>query len=109
MSKRKYNPKAARKQAQQPPWLIAGIGLMVLASALILGLAARPASGSVSQSANFTPEVTGAPRVAVAQDQIDHGDIKLGSTISSVFQVRDVGDKPLQILGEPRVEVVEGC
>ncbi len=109
MSKRKHNPKTSRKRAQQPPWLIAGIGLVVAVGALIVGLATRTSASSVSAPANFTPQVTGAPRVAVAQAQIDHGDVKLGLTINSVFQVRNVGDKPLQILGEPRVEVVEGC
>lgn len=54
-------------------------------------------------------EVKGAPRVAVAQESVDHGDIKFDTPVSSIFQVSNVGDKPLQILGEPQVELVEGC
>ncbi len=108
MSKRKQNPKTTRKQAQQPPWLIAGIGLALVVGAVIVGLATRTSASGANAPDIFTPQVMGAPRVAVVRDQIDHGDVKLGLTINSVFQVRNVGDKPLQILGEPRDEVVEG-
>ncbi len=54
-------------------------------------------------------EVRSAPRVAVAQDAVDHGDLKFETPVSSVFQVSNIGDQPLQILGEPQVELVEGC
>jgi hypothetical protein len=54
-------------------------------------------------------QVTGAPRVAVAQASVDHGDLKFDTPVSTIFQVSNVGDKPLQILGEPQVELVEGC
>lgn len=55
------------------------------------------------------PQVTGAPRLVVDQTIVDEGDVKLGKTIRSAFRLQNVGDKPLQILGEPEVEVVEGC
>lgn len=55
------------------------------------------------------PQVTGAPRLAVAQPAIDEGDVKLGKTIHSASRLQNVGDQVLQILGEPQVEVVEGC
>lgn len=111
MSKHKPNPrgKTTPKRTQQPPWLIIGIGLLLFSGATILALASRAGSGSLSQAANFTPQVAGAPRLAVSPEQVDHGNVKLNTTIDSVFEVRNVGDKPLQILGEPRVEVVEGC
>jgi hypothetical protein len=62
-----------------------------------------------SQAASFTPAVTGRPQVAVSQDKFDYGDVKLGQTINTVFDVRNTGDQNLVILGAPQVEVVEGC
>jgi hypothetical protein len=66
--------------------------------------------GSTQFDPNFVPEITGAPRLEVLpQDVIDYGDIKLNTTINTEYTVRNVGDEPLTILGEPRVELVEGC
>jgi hypothetical protein len=55
------------------------------------------------------PQVTGAPRLAVDQTTIDEGNVPLGKSIRSAFHLQNVGDRSLQILGEPQVEVVEGC
>lgn len=60
-------------------------------------------------SDGFVPEVTGAPRVTVAQDVFDYGDVKLGTTVETVFMVQNVGDQNLSIMENPQVEVVEGC
>jgi hypothetical protein len=111
MSKHKpdIRGKIAPKRPSQPPWLIAGIGLVLLAGAVIVALATRTGSSNLSQPSNFTPQVAGAPRLTVLPEQIDHGYVKLNTTIDSVFEVHNDGDKPLQILGEPRVEVIEGC
>lgn len=54
-------------------------------------------------------QVTGAPRLAVVQATIDEGNVKLGQTVRSTFHVQNVGDQPLEILGQPSVEVIEGC
>jgi hypothetical protein len=80
----------------------------------VLALASRQnSSGAAGQKAfdpNFQPEVRGAPRVQVLpQEVIDYGDVKLGTTITTTYQVRNVGDRPLAILGEPQVELVQGC
>ena len=58
---------------------------------------------------DFTPAVNGGPRVEVPQDYVDYGEVKLGEFIKTVFEVRNVGDQTLTILGEPRVELIEGC
>ena len=55
------------------------------------------------------PVVTGAPRVVVDQELVDYGEVKFDTSIETVFRVRNVGDQPLKILGEPQVELVEGC
>jgi hypothetical protein len=57
----------------------------------------------------FEAQVKGAPRLAVERDIIDHGNLPLGSSIETTFVVRNIGDKELDILGNPIVEVVEGC
>lgn len=62
-----------------------------------------------SPAPGFVPEVSGAPRVSVSEEVVDYGDVPLNTTIETVFRVRNVGDEPLQILGEPQVELVQGC
>ncbi len=114
MAQRKKHHKAtsARKATApriQPVWLaMIGVALVGGLLLLIVGLINR-SGGNNATDPNFKAQVAGAPRVAVAQDKIDHGNVKLGSTIETDFQVRNVGDQNLVILGEPRVEVVEGC
>ena len=83
------------------------IGLSFLAVLLIGGatlLWQTNSHGSVSP-----PEVRGMPRVAVTPETIDYGDVKLDTSIRSVFHVSNIGDEPLQILGEPEVELIRGC
>lgn len=84
-------------------WLWAGAGVLLL---LVGGLVLWNRLNSTPAT---PPQVTGAPRLAVDQTTIDEGDVKLGKTIRSAFRLRNVGDQPLQVLGEPQVEVVEGC
>jgi hypothetical protein len=89
-------------------WVIVAGGVLLVAGVLFFLLrASNP--GQDNQQANFSPQVSGAPRISVANDTLDHGYVKLGTTVNSVFSVRNEGDRPLQILGEPRVELVEGC
>ena len=51
----------------------------------------------------------GTPKVTVNQTTIDEGYQKLNKTIRTSFTLRNDGDATLQILGEPKVELVEGC
>ena len=53
--------------------------------------------------------VTGQPSASIDKTNFDYGDVKLGNTIQTVFNVKNVGDKDLVFQGEPRVEVLEGC
>lgn len=106
--------KKRRTSLKQTPWLpvvVVGV-LLVIGAAVILSQSNKDKasqSGSTRFDPNFKPEVTGAPRVMVPQDSFDYGDVKLGSTITTTFDVRNTGDQPLVILGEPQVELVEGC
>ncbi len=96
----------ANKPAGSPNVLLWALllGVVLLGVGMLLWLSSR--SGGESSA---PPIVAGAPRVTVDQTTINHGTQKFGAPVESVFRVRNVGDQPLTILGEPRVEVVEGC
>jgi len=113
-SKRKSRRGRKHANNNNLTWLISGaLGLIVLAvAALVLRLGSHGSSGDGQREfdPNFEPEITGVPRVEVVQNEVlDYGNIKLGTTVTTEYTVRNVGDEPLMILGEPRVELVEGC
>ncbi|MDX1994552.1 MAG: hypothetical protein SF029_19375 [bacterium] len=58
---------------------------------------------------DFEPEVTGAPSMVVDNDTQNYGNVSFGQPVNAVFTLRNVGDEPLRILGEPSVELVRGC
>ncbi len=106
MSKKKYH----RQRKQQPsprqvPWLWLAITAAVL---LIIGggIMMWPTANSQPTAA---PEMAGAPRLAVDQTVIDEGYVKLDTLVRTTFRLHNVGDQPLTILGEPQVELIEGC
>ncbi|WP_162909769.1 DUF1573 domain-containing protein [Aggregatilinea lenta] len=69
-----------------------------------------PQAGQTVFDSDFEPEVTGAPRVSVVEDElIDYGDVKLNTTIQTSYTVRNLGDEPLMFVNTPYVEVIEGC
>jgi hypothetical protein len=122
--------KRRRSKKQSPPWLVFSAvgGVLAIIAAVILltrggdekdlgtstiDPSVRPTVSPVPQSLvefdpSFTPEVAGAPRVEIPQANVDHGNVRLGDTIQTVFNVRNVGDQPLTI-SSAQVEVVEGC
>mgnify|MGYP001194506030 CR=1 FL=1 len=100
MKKSKLSPEPSKR----PVWLIPMV--VVGAIAAVLALVALVTG---SREAPFTPQVTGAPRAELDRTSIDHGDVSFNKVVESVYRIRNVGDEPLQILGEPRVQVIEGC
>jgi len=93
------------QKAARPQWLPTVLGVAALAViALVIWLAQGQQTTVTS-----TPEVTGQPSAAIDQPAFDYGDVKLGTTIETVFRVKNVGDQVLVFDGEPIVEVVEGC
>lgn len=90
--------------AHRPVWLLPVI--VVGAIAAILAIIALVTG---SRDEPFEPQVTGAPRAEVDRNSIDHGTISFEQPVESVFRIRNIGDQPLMILGEPRVQLMEGC
>jgi hypothetical protein len=95
--------------------LIGGAILIVAALALFAG--GDDNGGNANRSAgpqefdpNFAPTFTDGPRVEVLPtDVLDYGDVEFNKMVNAVFTVRNVGDEPLVVLGEPQVELIQGC
>lgn len=104
MSQKTY-PQKKQASSRRLPWLWLAVGSALLLVAA--GFAFVWSSGQTDP--NFTPDVTGGPRLSVAQEEIDEGDIKFNETVRTAFLLKNVGDQPLYIKGEPVVELVEGC
>ncbi len=108
MSKKRHSKKVKSAPKRQIPWLwlaVGGAALLVIGGLSLVWTSSN--TGVVTL--DVTPEVSGAPRLAVDQELIDEGYIKLNKTIRTTFRLRNVGDEPLHIMGEPAVELVEGC
>ena len=77
--------------------------LAVAAGALLLTLAA------FLLARQATPEETGNPQIAVDQQRIDFGYVKLGETRQFKIVVTNTGGGVLRFKQKPYVEVLEGC
>ena len=99
-----------------PRWLfvalVAAGALALTVAAIVLlrgGAPAQPATTTQPAQAGSTPQTVSGPRLSVTQESYDYGDVKVNQPVETVFRVKNVGDKPLVILDQPQVEVVEGC
>jgi len=86
-------------------WLPGALVVAVLAALALLFWFTQKGT----TTANFQPEVTGQPKAVISQANFDYGDVKLGTTVETVFRVKNKGDQALVFLREPDVEVLEGC
>jgi hypothetical protein len=86
------------------PWPL----ILAVGGAVLLALAALVVFGQPA-SAGQTIEVSGGPRLKVDQEAIDFGNIPLGGTVQAQFRLTNIGDRPLQFLETPYIEVKEGC
>ena len=104
MASKKQTPAPAPHSTNWP--LVIGLGLF----AVVLAVAALSLAGSRQNAqGGATAPVAGAPRLSVPQTSVDLGAQRFETPVESVFTVSNTGDAPLTILGEPRVELIEGC
>ena len=88
------------------PCVVMGIGAVLI---VVVGFLAWRGSTSGARAASATPQVTGGPKLKVDRDSIDFGKLPLDIPVKAEFKLKNVGDQPLAIKGEPRVELVKGC
>jgi hypothetical protein len=100
--------KRKNEQAAKSPWpfVVMGVGAVLI---IVVGFLAWRGSTSGTKSASATPQVTGGPKLSVDRDSIDFGKLPLDQTVRAEFKLKNVGDQPLRIVDEPRVELVKGC
>jgi len=92
--------------AQMSRWPLAGALLMMIG--LLAACAAVP-SGQPPAGAAGATKVTGQPRLSVDRTQVDFGKMPMDKMVKATFIVTNIGDRPLQIMGEPTVKVAKGC
>ncbi|MCB9108516.1 MAG: hypothetical protein H6633_30355 [Anaerolineales bacterium] len=101
MSKQKKRRNTAPPPSPQRPWwiwVVAAAGVIALVGGLAFLL-----------SSNRSGLEEGTPQIVVDSTTIDEGYQKLDTPVRTSFTLRNEGDAPLRILGEPQVELVEGC
>ena len=99
-NKNKSRKNNAQPKSQRSLWLWGAAAIAVLF--VVGGIGLLLFSGQSGTEA-------GMPKVTVNQTTIDEGYQKLDKAIRTSFILRNDGDATLQILGEPKVELVEGC
>ena len=93
---KKRKRKQQRKETVNPViWFIGG-GILLIAAALFLAFGRNGGGG-------------GTPALAVDQQTIDYGDVKLATNLTFEIKVTNTGDSTLRFKEKPYIEVREGC
>jgi hypothetical protein len=98
--------KRKNEPTSKSPWLLV---VMAMGAVLIVVVGFLAWNGSNLKKPSATPQVTGGPKLSVDRDSIDFGKLPLDQPVRAEFKLKNVGDQPLAIKGEPRVELVKGC
>lgn len=96
--KSKTQPPAPQPASSRRLVWIAVVIALALGAVALFAVLSRP-----------TSEGTGTPTIQVQTNELDFGDVAVNTPINAVYTIQNVGDAPLRILGEPRVELVRGC
>lgn len=78
--------------------------LLITAGIVLARLSPQPTGAAAGAT-----RAINAPRLAVDRTLIDFGKVPLDVPVRATFRLRNVGDRPLQILNQPVVEVKAGC
>ena len=101
---RKPRQKNNQKTSRQISWhWLAVVGALLL---IVGGVVIWTSS---QNSSPVMPQATGAPRLVVDQTMVDEGYLQYNVPVRTTFRLSNVGDQPLKIVGQPMVELVEGC
>jgi hypothetical protein len=105
MNKKSRHKNNRPEPSRQLPWLslVAGGAILLIIVGTVIGWAS-------SRSGSMTlPRQAGSPSLTVDRTTIDNGYIKFDTPVRATFRLNNNGTQPLQILGEPQVELIEGC
>ncbi len=105
-------PRGKRVQTA-PPLPRNSLPLLFLAGgallAIIIGFVWLATGGRGAGNSRGPVQVTGRPALAVDRTLIDFGKVPLDVPVRATFRLSNVGDRPLQFLNQPVVEVKAGC
>jgi hypothetical protein len=76
---------------------------------IVLGLILMRKPGAPAGASDIPILATNMPRLAVDQKTTDFGKVPLDIPVKATFKLSNIGDRPLQILSQPIVEVKQGC
>jgi hypothetical protein len=104
-------PKGGTAKSVSPPkrnslllYLAGGALLAVIIGFVLLLNPGRGSSGTGNPA-----QVTGQPALVLDRERIDFGKVPLDKPVRATFKLSNAGDRPLQILNQPVVEVKQGC
>jgi hypothetical protein len=80
-----------------------------VAAALVLVVGGVVASVVSRPGSTGTGEGTGVPQLVVDRTSVDEGYVHFNVPVRTAFRLSNTGGQSLKILGEPQVELIEGC
>jgi len=101
---KKSHSKGAQPAPRQLPWhwlAIVGAVLVIAAGVLVWT--------SASRQPQTAPQGAGVPKLVVDQTTVDEGYVQFNVPVRTAFRLVNAGNRPLEILGQPQVELVQGC
>ena len=104
MSQARVKRKGADPAKSPWPFVVMAIGTVVIIAVGLLIL-----RGGNSSPSTGAPQATGGARLSVDRTTADFGKVPLDKMVKAEFKIKNVGNQPLIIKGEPRVELVKGC
>ncbi len=100
MSKRKYKNQKKMQKEKEAKRLMIGLvsgGVLLIAIALFFAFG------------GFSEDNSGTPVLAIEQEFIDYGEVKINTDISFEIRVTNTGDGTLRFSEAPYIEVRDGC